>query len=123
MPILLILTLLLSLHASAAQADIQSALSKAILEPDLPLVETQVYTATRVPPMPQIRTAAQWKEEADRLRRKTLDEVVFRGEARKWRDIKTKVEWLDTISGNGYRIRKLRFEAVPGLWVPALLYE
>src|SRR4029079_11680479 len=35
-----------------------------------------------------------------------------------------RVEWLDTIAGGpGYRIKKLRFEAIPGLWVPALLYE
>ena len=34
------------------------------------------------------------------------------------------MEWSDTIEGlPGYRIRKLRFEAVPGWWIPALLYE
>ena len=33
------------------------------------------------------------------------------------------MEWLEVIPGKGYRVRKLRFEAVPGLWVPALLYE
>src|SRR5438552_409871 len=116
MQLLFILTLILALRASAAEADVASILAQAILEPDLPLVEVQVFTATRVPPMPPVRTAEQWKEEAERLRRKTLDEVVFRGEARKWRDAKTGVEWLDTIDGPGYRIRKLRFEAVPGLW-------
>ena len=31
---------------------------------------------------------------------------------------------LETIDGGpGYRIKKLRYEALPGLWVPALLYE
>ncbi len=34
------------------------------------------------------------------------------------------MEWLDYIpSGPGYRLRKLRYEALPGLWIPALLYE
>jgi len=34
-----------------------------------------------------------------------------------------RVEWLDTIPGGiGYRIRKLRYEALPGLWIPALVY-
>src|SRR6185436_5101593 len=61
---------------------------------------------------------------AGRLRRETFKRVIFRGEAARWRDAKTKVEWLDTIDGGpGYRIRKLRFEALPGLWIPALLYE
>ena len=41
-----------------------------------------------------------------------------------WRDAATKVEWLETIDGGpGYRIRKLRYEALPGLWIPAVLYE
>src|SRR5262249_10156250 len=32
--------------------------------------------------------------------------------------------WLGPVEGGtGYRIRKLRYEAVPGLWIPALLYE
>ncbi|HSW45021.1 MAG TPA: acetylxylan esterase, partial [Phycisphaerae bacterium] len=33
------------------------------------------------------------------------------------------VVWGQTLDGKGYTIRKLRYEAVPGLWVGALLYE
>ena len=34
------------------------------------------------------------------------------------------IEWLDTIPGGpGYHIRKLRYEALPGMWIPASLYE
>ena len=50
--------------------------------------------------------------------------VWYRGEAGRWRDAAVKVEWLDRIEGGpGYRIKKLRYEALPGLWIPALLYE
>ena len=57
-------------------------------------------------------------------RQETLDRAVFRGEAAHWRQIPTRAEWLETIDGGpGYKIRKLRYEAVPGLWIPALLYE
>lgn len=53
-----------------------------------------------------------------------LDEIVLRGEAQVWKDAQTKVEWLETIeAGPDYRIRKLRYEALPGFWIPALLYE
>jgi dienelactone hydrolase len=51
-----------------------------------------------------------------------LDRVVLRGEGKKWRDAKLKVEYFDTTRADGYRLRKLRYEAVPGLWIPALLY-
>lgn len=34
------------------------------------------------------------------------------------------MDWLDEIEGGPeYRIKKLRYEVLPGLWVPALLYE
>ena len=58
------------------------------------------------------------------MRAETLRKVVYRGEAAKWREAPTRVEWQETIPGGpGYRIKKLRYEAVPGFWVPALLYE
>jgi hypothetical protein len=74
--------------------------------------------------MPMPSNPDEWNSYADRVRRDVLDRVVYRGAAAEWRDAKTRVEWLDTIDGGpGYRIKKLRYEAVPGLWIPALLYE
>lgn len=65
-----------------------------------------------------------WEQKSQALREQILNEVVFRGEAKKWQTLPLKVEYLDdTLGGPGYRIRKLRFEAVPKLWIPALLYE
>src|SRR5207247_547584 len=76
------------------------------------------------PARPQAKTAAEWEQHAERVRAGVLEKVVYRGAAAGWRDAKTKVEWLDTIPGGpGYRIKKLRYEALPGLWIPALLYE
>jgi hypothetical protein len=98
-------------------------LARDIIGPNLALAEVQNYTENRVPLMPAVKSAAEWEKEAARLRRAAHEEVIFRGEARAWRDAKTKVEWLDTISGGaGYSIRKLRYEVLPGLWAPALLY-
>ena len=34
-----------------------------------------------------------------------------------------KEEWLDTVQGDGYKLRKFRYQVLPGLWLPALLYE
>ena len=58
-------------------------LEKPILEPNLPVVEAQVFTATRVPPMPPITSAQQWAQDAERFRRRVIDEVILRGEARR----------------------------------------
>ncbi|HKQ39446.1 MAG TPA: hypothetical protein VJ063_15320 [Verrucomicrobiae bacterium] len=107
-----------------ASPDIEKLLARSIIDSNLPLAEVQAFTEARVPLMPQVSSAAEWTRLADTLRKDTLDKVVFRGEAAKWRKLKTKVAWLDSIEGGPeYRIRKLRYEAVPGLWIPALLYE
>lgn len=113
-----------SLHSASAQTNVLAPLlARDIIGPNLALAEVQAYTEDRVPLMPPLKSAAEWEKEATRLRREALDEVIFRGEARAWREAKTKIEWLDTIPGGpGYSIRKLRYEALPGLWVPALLY-
>jgi len=109
---------------AADQRDLQALLKRDIIGSALPLAEAQRYCEARVPRMPQVKTAAQWQAEADRLRAAVLAQIVYRGAAANWRDAQTKVEWLETIPGGpGYRIKKLRFEALPGLWIPALLYE
>ncbi len=113
-----------SLLSSPAQTNLLAPLlARNIIGPNLALAEVQSYTENRVPLMPALKSAAEWENEAARLRREALNDVIFRGEASQWRDAKSKVEWLDTIAGGpGYTIRKLRYEALPGLWIPALLY-
>jgi hypothetical protein len=105
-------------------ADLAALLAHPILAPTLPLAEVRAYTAGRVPAMPALTTLADWKTFADRTRRDVLEKIVFRGDtARAWRDAPARVEWLDSIPGGpGYTLRKLRYEALPGLWIPALLY-
>ena len=64
-----------------------------------------------------------WQRDVAALRSQFLDQVVFAGRAAEWRDAPSRVEWLEWIDGGpGYRIRKLRYEALPGLWIPGLLY-
>lgn len=87
--------------------------------------EAEAFCDERVPRMPAVQSAAEWDAIASKLRRDVLDQVVFRGaQARQWRDARTQVIWSETLPGGpGYRIRKLRYEALPGLWIPAALYE
>lgn len=113
-------------HHSATAIDAQSIgeiLNQPVLDAHIPQAEVEDFCDARVPRMPKIETLDVWKKQAETLRRRVLDEVVFRGEAIQWRNAKCGVQWLDTIEGGpGYEIRKLRFEALPGLWIPGLLY-
>ncbi len=110
--------------AALDESVIGAMLKHTIIGPDLSMTEVQWYCDERVPAVPAVETATQWDQEAQRIRTAVLDRIVFRGEAARWRDAATRVEWLETIEGGpGYSIRKLRYEALPGLWVPGLLYE
>jgi dienelactone hydrolase len=118
------LALSLAVAARAGDDPVTAALGREIIGPRQTLAEVQEFAAERIPAMPSVQSAEEWTRTADRLREDTLAKVIFRGEAAAWRDAKARVEWLDAIGGGpGYRIKKLRYEAVPGLWVPALLYE
>jgi hypothetical protein len=110
--------------SQSGELDLKALLGRSVFDPSIPLNEVQTFCEARVIRMPHVGSVAEWERHAKQIRERTLKQVVFRGEAAKWRDAKTKVVWLETIEGgDGYRIRKLRYEAIPGLWVPALLYE
>ncbi|MBI4580615.1 MAG: acetylxylan esterase [Planctomycetes bacterium] len=112
-----------SASAPATNTWLTEALSAPCVAPDDVLAEVRRFIESRVPRVPQVATAAEWDRIAGQLRRDMLAKVVLRGEAARWAESETRVEWLDTIPGGpGYSIRKLRFEALAGLWIPALLY-
>ncbi len=109
---------------AAPASPLDPLLRRPILEPGTSLAEVQTFTENRVPALPDITTREIWETVAARTRRDVLEKVVFRdATSRAWRDAPARVEWLDTVPGtSGYTLRKLRYEALPGLWIPALLY-
>ncbi|MBM4091728.1 MAG: acetylxylan esterase [Planctomycetes bacterium] len=107
-----------------AQDDLSAILAREIIGPVLPMAEVQGYCEGRVVELPEVKDVAEWEAAAQRLREAVLNQIVFRGRAAAWRNAATRVEWLGSLDGGpGYRIKKLRFEALPGMWIPALLYE
>src|SRR6185437_8941312 len=109
---------------AAEPSPLEQALSHEIMGPRQALLDVQDYIESRIPRMPEVKTVNEWEKHSQRIRQAVLERVVFRGEAAAWRDAKCQVKWFETIPGGpGYRIKKLRYEAVPGLWIPALLYE
>lgn len=105
-------------------AAIQADLAAPVLAPDQPQREVEQFLNARLPTFSADWTREGWEREADRIRREMLEKVVLRGEAVHWRDAPLRVDWQEVLhGGDGYRIKKLRYEALPGLWIPALLYE
>lgn len=114
---------ILTAFAVLVQPATDEALRHPILATDQARIDTQVWTASKVPVLHVAQAPEAWVAYANALRTRILDEIVYRGAAREWRRQTVSVERFGDIAGNGYVIRKLRFEAVPGLHVPALLYE
>src|SRR5947208_17170447 len=122
LPVLLAACLTSPLLRADETADLRELLGKAILGKDTSLKEVQAFCEARIPKMPEVTNLKDWERTAEQLRRDVLEKVVYRGQAAAWRDAKLKAEWLgETEGGPGYKIKKLRYEALPGLSLPALL--
>jgi poly(3-hydroxybutyrate) depolymerase len=122
-----LVALALALPALAlAQAEPQALapiLKQEILAPAVALRELREHIVARVPGPPAPATAAEWSKTAKRLRARLLAEVVFHGWPRDWVEAKPRFEETGVVEGAGYRIRKLRYQIVPGFFSAALLYE
>jgi hypothetical protein len=117
--------LAIALHAACADEidPVKAALEAPLLPPGQPAREIRAFIEPRIIQPPKFSDRVAWERAAARLRSDVLEQIVFRGRAAPWRDAQCGVEWLDTIAGGaGYRIRKFRYEALPGMWIPGLLY-
>jgi dienelactone hydrolase len=112
---------------AAGQADperVGSVLGEEIISPSVAVFQMKQFLLSRAAPPPTATTAAEWTAEAQRLRAHLLNDVVFHGWPKAWVDSPPRFEETGVIeTGDGYRLRKLRYEVVPGFWSAAILYE
>jgi hypothetical protein len=86
--------------------------------------QMEQFLSKRITPLPSPRSANEWTEQEERLRKHILDDVAFHGWPAEWVHSAPNFKEVGVIeSGEGYRVRKLRYEVVPGLAATALLYE
>ncbi len=106
-----------------AASPLEDILRQPILDANTTQAETIRLVASNVPPMPECTTREEWEAHAEKIRSDVLNKIMLRGVPDSWVEGPVNVEMLDSIpSGSGYRMQKLRYEAVPGFWVPAILY-
>ncbi|MEK7752039.1 MAG: hypothetical protein AAB654_08995 [Acidobacteriota bacterium] len=127
MPARTLVALLLVLFPALAQTNprqVRRFLDTPLTTPEVVAAEIRQYLMTRAPHLPQVSSADEWTRRAGDLRRRMLDEVVFHGWPKEWITAPLEVEDLGVFAtGPGYRMRKLRYEIVPGFWSAAILYE
>jgi dienelactone hydrolase len=110
--------------AQSTPRTVEPELEKTIQATPATAYQLQQFLTVRIPPLPAPATAADWNREAARLRKHILNDIVFHGWPADWVNSPPKFEEIGVIeTGHEYRLRKLRYEIVPGFWTAAILYE
>ena len=109
--------------AQAEAGHLEPILKEELLPPAVALHELRSHIVARVPKPPAPRSAAEWTDAAKALRQKLVSDVVLHGWPAEWVSAPPRFEETGVIEAAGYRIRKLRYEIVPGFFSAALLYE
>lgn len=126
--ILCVPILLTALHRQTAVGQSSSSqltpvLSEEIQSPVISVFQMKQYLLKKAVKPPAPTSADQWTAESRRLRERLLKEVVFHGWPQEWVTAPPRFEETGVLAGKGYRMRKLRYEIVPGFYGAAILYE
>jgi len=101
----------------------EERLKEEILPSSVALFQLRQYILNHVAKLPAATNAAEWTTDSKRIRDQIVNDIVFHGWPKEWVDAPPKFEDLGVTPGNGYQIRKLRYEIVPGFQSTAILYE
>ncbi|MGD0220908.1 MAG: acetylxylan esterase [Terriglobia bacterium] len=94
------------------------------LAPAVSAFQVRQYILSRIAPPPNPQSSEAWAAEANRIRQHTLRDVAFHGWPADWVNSPPKFEEVGVIEAHdGYKLRKLRYEIVPGFYSVAILYE
>lgn len=111
-------------YSQSSPAQLEPIMAQRIQTVDIAAWLLRSYGMARIPPAVSPRTPEQWTEETNRRRQHLLNDIVFHGWPKEWVRSQPHFEEVGVVdSGDGYRIRKLRYEIVPGFESSALLYE
>ena len=110
-------------NAQSSPGQLAPVLSEEIQSPAISVFQMKQYLLKKAVKPPAPASAEQWTAESKRLREHLLKDVVFHGWPQEWVNAPPRFEETGTLAGKGYRMRKLRYEIVPGFYGAAILYE
>ncbi len=120
-------TLLLTVtigRGQTSEATLHSLLAERVEPAATSKFQMEQFLSHRIPVLPTPKSASEWIEQEERLRKHLLEDIAFHGWPAEWVHSTPNFQQAGVIeSGNGYRVRKFRYEVVPGLLSTALLYE
>lgn len=103
---------------------LEGVLSERIQATGVTEFQLQRYLVRKIPKLSAPSRPEQWLAEEQKLRKHILEDVAFHGWPRLWIEAEPQFQQIATMeTGNGYRLRKLRYSIVPGFDSTAILYE
>jgi hypothetical protein len=124
LPLLLSLIPIRVAHAQAIADTVAPLLEKPVQPTAVTAYQLQSYMMKQIvkPALPA--TAEQWTEEAKKLREHVLKDIAYHGWPQEWITAAPHFEQTQVVeTTHGYRLRKFRYEIVPGFYNTAILYE
>jgi len=118
------LAMFVAASAQTTPDSLECVLEERIQPSAVTTFQIQSYLAKRIARLPRPISPDQWRLEEARIRNHVLQDVAFHGWPHEWIDAASRFWETDVIeSGKGYRLRKFRYEIVPGFDSAAVLYE
>ena len=112
--------------AQSTQSVVDEFLPNPLQSREVVTYQMQQFLMQHAPKLPHPASAREWTAEAQRIRQRVLNDVVYHGWPKAWVDSPPKFEDMGSVSvpgAAGYRLHKFRYEVVPGFYSTAVLYE
>jgi len=123
-PLALLMTCVIHAHGQAINDSVAPLLEKPVQPTAVTAYQLQKYMMRRITKPLLSATSEQWTAEAEKVRQRILQDIIFHGWPQEWITAPPHFEQTQVIeTGHGYRLRKFNYEIVPGLQSTAVLYE
>jgi dienelactone hydrolase len=110
--------------AQTTAHSIESVIEERIQPNAVTAYQLQRYLTKRIPKLSPPDISEKWSSEETKTRNHVLKDIAFHGWPREWVDAPPRFQQIGVIeSDRGYRLRKFRYEIVPGFESAAILYE
>ncbi len=105
-----------------SDSQVRKFLSEPICSKEQVHIHYMDFIGERIPSLFIPFSKSEWGKRAEEIRKELLSKVFLKNVPKNWIEGTLKIEWLDTINKKDYIICKLRYECLPSLSIPALLY-
>ncbi|MDX6459075.1 MAG: hypothetical protein QOE55_2772 [Acidobacteriaceae bacterium] len=103
---------------------VASALQATVQTPEVTYFQLQAYLMKRIATPQAPERPEQWSASGQKLRKHILEDIIYHGWPQSWVQAPPHFEQVAVVeTGKGYRLRKFRYEIVPGFTSTAILYE